>query len=1005
MITIMKASAGSGKTFNLAKTYIRLLLQSKEAFAYRHILAVTFTNKATDEMKKRILDELHTLALNPVQSGYYKDFVPALFPTAEALKAKSHTMLTQILHDYSAFSVSTIDRFFQMAIKAFAREIGQFSTYQIELDKKSLIREAADRLLDNIRTEDKPLLEWMEDGMNASFVEGKSFDFNNKLYDIADLAKSEELDRELEIRGLSAETAFSQERLSKTIDICEKVIADWKKQLKAIKLKIREILKSSGLSEGDFFRSWIKKVTEDGFDAPTETVHSHCYNTDGWFKKADAEKNMALVAGTGLEQSLMEYAALFEEAQYSIYCTALTIKDSAHDLFLASDLRRQFEEILKEKNVLSIDDTNSILRDIISDSDTPFIYEKLGVRFENFLLDEFQDTSAVQWDNFKPLLAESNASRYENLIVGDVKQSIYRWRGSDWELLANKVKTEFPDSEEKSLDENWRSCKNIVEFNNAFYKFASEKINGKFGSSLDIYSDVQQKARLSDSQDGFVKVNFTDKENTYTLIKESIQEALDAHAKPSDIAILVRRNSVGADIADFLIKEGFQVVSNDSLMDEASATVRKLMSLLCAKCNPEDGLNTYLSSSLGIDIKSSHHNLLDTCEYFLRELQDLDPDGFKGEIPYIESFMDELRNWTSKYGNDLIGFVKHWKEDNDNFKLSSPEDEDAITIITSHKSKGLEYPYVIMPFANDNGRGKGSSSNFHWTYLDLSKSALKDVPENIYPLKFDSALKNTVAKALVEKEEYLNWIDYLNTFYVSTTRACKGLHIIAENEPGKDFKYVSDYLRLWLGADEWSVGEMYDFSKMKRKRETSLPFSTEYPSFPLNPDSENPRLRVSEEAGDFFADDGAVGVTASPRRRGVVLHEILSKIGSDGQGLSKLVEAAKANGELSDTEAKEVSDLLHSRLSSASKRGWFSPASKVRNEVEIFDTDGTSKRPDRVEIHPDGSVLIIDFKFGEDRARYHTQVERYMELYRRMGYGTVKGCLWFVDTDEVSEIV
>lgn len=1005
MITIMKASAGSGKTFNLAKTYIRLLLESKEAFAYRHILAVTFTNKATDEMKKRILDELHILAVNPVESGYYKDFVPSLFPTAEALKAKSRTMLTQILHDYSAFSVSTIDRFFQMAIKAFAREIGQFSTYQIELDKTSLIHEAADRLLDNIRTEDKQLLEWMEDSMNMSFVEGKGFDFNNRLYDIADLAKSEELERELEMHGLSAETAFSEERLSRASAACKKVISDWEQELKSIKFKIREILKSSGLSEGDFSRSWIRKVTEDGFKAPTEAVRSNCYSAGAWFKKAETEKNMALLAGKGLEESLLEYAALFEEAKYSIYCTALTIRNSAHDLALAADLRRQFDELLKEKNVLSIDDTNSILRDIISDSDTPFIYEKLGVRFENFLLDEFQDTSAVQWDNFKPLLAESNASRYENLIVGDVKQSIYRWRGSDWALLASKVKEEFPDSVEKTLDENWRSCRNIVDFNNAFYKFAAQKINEKFGSSLDIYSDVQQQARLSDSQEGFVKVSFTEKENIYTLIKESVQEALDAHAKPSDIAILVRRNSVGADIADFLIKEGFQVVSNDSLMDEASATVRKLMSLLSAKCNPEDALSTYLSSSLGIDIKTPHHNLLDTCEYLLRELGKLDPDGFKGEIPYIESFMDELRNWTSKYGNDLIGFVKHWKEDNDKFKLSSPEDEDAITIITSHKSKGLEYPYVIMPFANDNGKGKGSASDVHWRYLDLSKGALKEVPGSVYPLRFNSDLKNTAAKALAEKEEYLNWIDYLNTFYVSTTRACKGLHIIAEKTSDNAFRYVSDYLRLWIGADEWSDGNMYDFSKMKRKRENSNSFKTDYPSFPLNDDPGHPHLELSAEAGDFFGDSGTVGAMASPRRRGIVLHEILSKIGSDGQGLSKLVEAAKANGELSDTEAKEVSDLLHSRLSSASKRGWFSPASKVRNEVEIFDTDGTSKRPDRVEIHPDGSVLIIDFKFGEDRARYHTQVERYMELYRRMGYGTVKGCLWFVDTDEVSEIV
>ena len=514
MLKIMKASAGSGKTYSLARTYINLLLKNDDRYAYRHILAVTFTNKATDEMKSRILKELHVMATNPSGSSYLKDFVPSLFASEELMQKKAQTVLHDILHDYSAFAVSTIDRFFQQTLKAFSREIGQFASYQVELDKDSLVAESVDRILDSLTESSGGLLSWLTDNVLEQIEQGGRYSMDANLLNMAMRLKSSQRQEAVEKAGIDEDQTYSKDNLNRIRTSCRQIIADFRKEVKDRAKRALEILETAGVDPADSNRGFLSSLyiyaelkENEQFDAPKDTFFSRAADPDQWFAKSKVGKYMPLVYPF-LEAPLEDFCSLWGK-EYAVYNTACILDGQIYGLGVAGELRRTFSELMKEKNVLCIEDSNTILRDIIDGSDAPFVYEKLGVRFDHFLLDEFQDTAQVQWTNFSPLLHNSDSQGGENLIVGDVKQSIYRWRGSDWKLLDKDIPGEFPDHIEEVLDTNYRSLKNVVTFNNEFFEYASAQLDTQTGVQGEgplarIYSDVKQKVARKAAEDGCV---------------------------------------------------------------------------------------------------------------------------------------------------------------------------------------------------------------------------------------------------------------------------------------------------------------------------------------------------------------------------------------------------------------------------------------------------------------------------------------------------------------------
>ena len=1059
MLEIMKASAGSGKTYRLARKYISLLLQSKDRYAYRHILAVTFTNKATDEMKGRILKELHVLATSPQESDYHDHFVPAYFPSDSDLQKKAETVLSDMLHDYSAFAVSTIDRFFQQTLKAFSREIGQFASYQVELDKDSLVAESVDRILDSLTEEDSGLLSWLTDNVLEQIEQGGRYSMDANLLEMAKRLKSAQRQEVMEKSGVGADKEYPKEKLLEIREICRRIVSDFRTAVKDSARAALAIIEQAGVNPAESNRGFMKKLYQyseledgDAIEALPETFISKALDHEQWFAKTKAAKLKPLVYPF-LEAPLEDFCALFDK-EFKVYNTAQILDGQLYGLGVAGELDKAFKELMKEKNVLCIDDSNTILRDIIDGSDAPFVYEKLGVRYEHFLLDEFQDTAGVQWSNFSPLLHESESKGGESLIVGDVKQSIYRWRGSDWKLLNDIVPDEFEGHKEEVLDTNYRSLANVVNFNNLFFKSAAailDRMNGfeKDGPMSVIYSDVRQMTGKKSSAKGSVSLTFCPKEDELKKVLEAVHEAQANGASLSEIAVLVRSNAIGEDVSMYLIDNDIPVITDDSLRVKSSITVRRLVSLMSFADNPQDTVNGYLAESLDIALPRECGSLVDMVEALFRELKTKDADGlWKGEALHIQSFMDHVQEYVSMNGNSLRGFLKYW--DGENPSICSPSSGESVRVMTIHKSKGLDFPYVIIPFAENINLYKAGS---YWCVPELEGTPLDGVADGVYDVTLSKASEDTLFAEDYRKENFLQQVDNINTIYVAMTRAALGMHIIAKTPSAKCLKAVeagdttqfADFSQMlyWFasascggdvpgneellppftvartaaedGAERFDAGEMVCFGEHRKHGNETATFDIsghdELPSIALNPqpgDSdedvrERGRLKFTADALDFFSKDGETGVSASNRIKGVVLHDILAHVNVP-EDLEGAVRQAVQAGELTGSEADEAYGLLSERIAAAADRGWFpSDADRILNEASLIDTDGQICRPDRVVI-ADGKVIIIDYKFGEHHRIYERQLKKYAGIWSRLGYEDVTSYLWYVHTDEVVKV-
>ncbi len=1070
MLQILKASAGSGKTYRLARKYIELLLESKDRYAYRHILAVTFTNKATDEMKGRILKELHVLATKPAESGYHDHFVPSVFPSDDEIQKKAAAVLSDMLHDYSAFAVSTIDRFFQQTLKAFSREIGQFASYQVELDKNSLVAESVDRILDSLTEDDSSLLSWLTDNVLEQIEKGGRYSMDANLMEMAGRLKSPQRMEILEKAGLDPDKEYPKEELMKIRDACRKISADFREVVRLRARKALDVLEQAGVNPADSNRGFMKALYQyaepdetKAVTAPTDSFMTKAADSDLWFAKSKAVKLLPLVYPF-LEAPLEDFCNLFDK-DFKVYNTALILDSQIYGLGVAGELNRTFRDLMKEKNVLCIDDSNTILRDIIDGSDAPFVYEKLGVRYEHFLLDEFQDTANVQWGNFSPLLHESDSKGGDNLIVGDVKQSIYRWRGSDWKLLNETVPGEFAEYDEEVLDTNFRSLPNVVKFNNLFFKTAAGILDGINGHGAggplsEIYSDVVQKTReekmaelgkkLPGKPAGSVSLTFCRKEDELGKVLEAVLEVVGKGAKLSETAVLVRNNAIGESVSMYLIDNGIPVMTDDSLRIKSSITVRRLASLMSLADNPNDTVNGYLAQSLDIRMPDTCNSLIDMAEALFRELRQNDAEElWKGEVQHIQSFMDCLQDYVSSNGNDLRGFLKWWEEENPS--ISSPSSGESVRVMTIHKSKGLDFPYVIIPFAESITLYRRSN---YWCVPDLTATALEGVAEGVYDVCLSKASENTLFSEDYARENFLQQVDNINTIYVAMTRAAFGMHLIAaapsseclEGIESGNMNCFSDFSQIlyWFadtaaktddvpgnvelvapfvvsrtiageGSSEetvvrFDIGEPVDFSGLRKKEDSGVSefkCSDELPSIPLNGAGseeedvrERGRLKFTADSVDFFSDEGEAGIAASNRIKGVVLHDILSRV-ETSDDLEQAVRQSLVNGEITEEEAVEASALLAERIAGASQRGWFPDSyDRILNESTLIDETGGMHRPDRVVISG-GKVIIIDYKFGEHYRRYEHQLRSYAELWRRMGYTDVSAFLWYVNTDEV----
>lgn len=1030
MLEICKASAGSGKTYKLTGDYIVKLFRNGEKDGYKHILAVTFTNKATDEMKQRILEKLHSLATTSERDTIFDNIMAIgelqwMGPDRREkyIRESAGKMLIEILNDYSQFNVSTIDKFFQQTMRSFARELGHFASYNVELDTDSVLSETLDLMMDSL-SENQELLDWMIKMSVESIEGGEGWNPLPRLKNLGAQLFQETL--KLKQRALGAGLA-DKGAIDRYRAHMGEVMKGFEDESRRIGKEGCRIIGDFGLTTESFAggsRSPFKhfdKWAEGEIKEPTGTFVKLRGDIDKWYTKSakDSLKNSIIGAcNAGLDDLVGDAVELYTNGIVE-YNTAKVISRNLFTLGILGDIYEVFQGYCREKNIVLLSETNDVLNRIIDGSDTPFVYEKMGVWLDHYLIDEFQDTSQMQWSNILPLVKDSADKGLDNLIVGDVKQSIYRWRNSDWSLLNERIYKDFKgyDLNDGQLSTNRRSLEKVVTFNNSFFKqcaailqsgyneYVGEQENKLITAIYDGDPDSKnyfcQEVLQSKMGEGHVKVSFVSedgdrdwKEVNIGRVVEDIRQLRENGWGYKDMAVLVRTNKEGSMVAESLLAAGFKIVSDDSLIISTSASVQKIVTALKYISAPEDPLVKFVFN--GVEISTKEKTLYNICEDITRQM----PAGDLLEGAFIQAFMDSVLDYVSVNGSDVEGFLKWWDEVGRKRSISAPEGDDAIRIITIHKSKGLGFDVVLVPFFDEplydakiEDRGK-----ILWC---TPKSAPFDEIK-ILPVASSSKLLNTIFAGDYKEEVLYSYIDKINVAYVAFTRAKSELLIYPKlpdfkKDGSYDVKSMADALYSFCGE----VTEYEEGAPCVRPGVTDTPglsvtsdpvrASDTYRSIPVGD-----RLQITLRSGEFFSPE-------SSRGRGVIMHDILAKIAT-ADDLDRAVDDAVSEGLLSSDEKMEIKSELHDRLDSVAPRHWFDGTLEFRNEVDIILPGGEFRRPDRVMVSGD-KAIVVDYKFGQiKRSSYIRQVEQYMSYLTKMGYTTVEGYIWYLEDNEIVQV-
>lgn len=1033
MINVYRASAGAGKTHKLTGEYIKLLFS--QPYAYKHILAVTFTNKATDEMKQRILQELYNLS-EPGRKSDYLSGLMEIYGKEEAwIRGEAKRILVAILHDYSSFSISTIDKFFQTVMRAFAREMGKIATYNVELDRDGVLSQAIDMMFSELdRPENDGLLKWLIDYSLEAVDAGNSWNIRREIFDLAKEIFSE--DFKLKKRQHPGADLSGREEILVLKGKIKEIAGRFEQELRRLGAEGVACMERCGVSYTDFkggsrspfkYFHTLSGITAGSAAEPPKGFKALYDNIAGWYAGKSVPAGVEAAYNGGLNEAVGNVISFFDR-EYTLYATARVIAGNMNALGILDDIYRRVLAYCRERNIMLLSESTELLNRIIDGSDTPFIYEKIGARIDNFMLDEFQDTSVLQWRNFHPLLQNSLAGGNENLIVGDVKQSIYRWRGSDWKILNSGVFSAFRKDEinSLSLDCNWRSGKNIVDFNNGFFKFCAataqslynEKSLHKDDSGLigKIYSAFEQHVPPKGAENpGYVEVNFVEpgeegfESRVLQELPGRIRELLSNGASQKDIAVLVRKKEQGRDAARILIEAGLDVISNDSLFVCSSFAVQKVVNFLRERENPDSPvLRIYRhfaaeSRPDGVEMpeislpeeRLAGISLYEMCEEIIRCCLS---EEEKGEVAFLQSFLDAVLEYTHKEGTNLSQFLKWWDDCGQLKTISAPEDQDAIHIMTIHKSKGLGFKTVIIPFLKENLDRSGGRLWCNLPELPAENGTALSFHAPI-PVVYNTSLAGTVFSADYDQEKLSLFVDNLNTAYVAFTRAKEQLIIYSPSpRRNKEGEYT-----LFSVADI-----LYRYYENSGEDVKQVVIGTPVVS------AGTPRVAEKEGIGAVFGrppdasrtrtalNSGSINDGTSIREYGIAMHYVFSLLKS----ASDLPDASRQAFEegVCECSARELETLVAGKLKTVEPYGWFDPGNTVLNECDILKPDGNTVRPDRVIIR-EGQAVVVDYKFGErtdyPEKKYIRQVREYMGLLGEIGYGGVKGYIWYVESGEV----
>ena len=1050
-LKVYKASAGSGKTFTLAVEYIKHLIRNP--YAYRNILAVTFTNKATTEMKERILGQLYGIHISsPDSIPYLNKLMEELQMPEEEIRVKAGKALDLMIHDYSRFRVETIDSFFQSVMRNLARELELGANLNIELDNITALDEAVDSMIEKLDRK-SPVLYWLLD-----YIEERIS--NDKQWKVAKEIKS--FGRNI----FNEEYIEKGQALRKTLEDKD-CIKNYRKTLQAISDEALEqlkgfgdqffgLLEEYGLSVDDLNRkktgiaSYFTKLMrgETGDDIHNATVDKHLESAENWATQK-ATNRLAVIELAEKELiPLLETAEDFRSKNNRIINSCRLSLTHVNNIRLLNNLDEEVRQLNQEKNRFLLADTNALLHNIVREGDPSFVFEKIGTHIRHVMIDEFQDTSRMQWGNFKLLLLEGLSQGADSLIVGDVKQSIYRWRGGDWTIL-NGLKDKmgpFPIREE-TLSTNRRSEANIVKFNNLIFPSACQILNERHkkeqGSDCDelqnAYKDVVQEICRKEDK-GSVKLNFLSiknekeyTEHTLQQMAEEVNHLVQQGVKVNDIAILIRKNVYVPGIASYFEKNTpYRVVSDEAFRLDASLAICMMMDAIRFLVSSENLIaKAQLAASYQNEVL---HRDIDLNTLLMGNLDDYLPSAFLEEAStlrlmplselleklyaifqlstieaqdaYLFSFFDAVNEYLQKNSSELTAFINHWEEKLCNKTIPSGNIE-GIRIMSIHKSKGLEFHTVFLPFCH----WKMENEKPLYVWCSPKKAPYDEL--QLLPINYGTSMNESIYQEEYRKEKLQLWVDSLNMLYVALTRPRKNLVVwCRDGQKNTISELMASAIAGKLEAESKDEGITYQMGEVcpseeptKEKVEVNkLNIKPQSISVRMESIDTNIEFKQSNRSASFIEgeDDGS----GKYIRQGEIMHNLFSMVRTP-KDVPSAIERLRMEGIIeSGAHERQILKLTHWALNHPKVKEWFSGTWELYNECAILYRENgvlQTRRPDRVMIK-DGEVIVVDFKFGKPYPEYEAQVREYMDLLEDMGYDHVRGYIWYVFYNELEEI-
>ena len=1090
-LTVYKASAGSGKTFTLASEYITLVVKNPQD--YKKILAVTFTNKATQEMKTRILSQLYGIAHKlPDSQAYFEQVLKKTGLPEITIRENAEKALSLLTHHYNEFRVQTIDAFFQSVLRNLARELNLTANLRIDLNDEQVEAQAVDELINSLE-EGEEVLNWIRDYIDKNIEDDKGWNVIGQIKDFGkNIFKDFYKDHQKALDERFKEESFFDDFITDLRRRRERALKRVNDQARQMLQKIRD----ANVDDQNLFykmskgiHPYIVKLTKgapSNNEAP-QYVKSCIGDANKWPSSKCPAEAKATVIGLA-STSLCNDLKLLEEyrtGEWKEYQSCNLVLKHLSQLRLLHAISEAVDEINKDTNRFMLSNTQSLLSTLMKDSDTPFVFEKMGAYLKHIMIDEFQDTSTIQWNNFRKLLDNCMAQiDSHNLIVGDVKQSIYRWRQGDWKLL-NNIEYDFPEEQLKiePLDTNYRSEENIIRFNNTFFSEAVKQTVSELNATnindaaqlTEAYKEIEQKPKKS-NQKGYVSIKLLNcgnnneeyKENVLNELTDNIRELLERGYEQKDIAILIRSKNVIQSITDKILNEfgtDVSIVSDEAFQLDASLAVNVIVSALQLLTHPDDKLTasrlvklyqqqvlktgknnnalfisdkiTDIKEYLPIGYTSSFESLL---RLSLIDLVDeiyslFNLEILKGQSAYVCTFYDTLNEYLRDHPADIDDFIEEWESTLSSNTIQSDE-IDGIRLITIHKSKGLEYDNVLIPFCD--WELEKTNGNTIWCSGDDKEKPYGELP--LIPVDFSKSMLGTVFEDDYKEEHLQNTVDNMNLLYVAFTRAGKNLFITGKMESEKSLTElkegkkgasnrsqiihsvinnlakelpevtIDDGDKECISFKFGTLSDCVEGADKKKSSENPFEITPKTHTLKIETFPHPVSFRQSNKSHDFISGEDFEPSDANRYIKvGNILHQLFSTILTEADIEPRLKELEQ-DGIIYNDEvtSRELQSKIANALKNDKVKEWFSPHWKLFNECTILEYNNETgevneHRPDRVMT--DGKeIIVVDFKFGKPQEAYHKQVQRYMKLLTNMGYQQVSGYIWYVVRNEVVSI-